>query len=203
MAYIPIYKPGTTHLLARFDPDRDILEFVERRVKTVIDLKDYRMPETVFGMPIKVDASLPANTFRLVANVEAPESAKEIAMSDKKRMQVIYLGERDGKVIIGDEDGLAYAIMPDMWNDPEFQERCISKTLRVVHVGVKASMVIVPSSHDEMPCGIEDYIAEAIRQNAGAHPDIRREVVLSTWSIGGQHWRLAFDRDWALWVVGD
>lgn len=36
------------HLLFRFDPERDIIEIVQRKTKTVVDLKDYRPVESMF-----------------------------------------------------------------------------------------------------------------------------------------------------------
>ena len=36
--YVPIYKPGTKELLCRYDPMRDLIEIVERRIRYVIDL---------------------------------------------------------------------------------------------------------------------------------------------------------------------
>ncbi len=32
------------HLLCRFDPERDLLEFQHRRVKTLVDLQQHRIP---------------------------------------------------------------------------------------------------------------------------------------------------------------
>jgi len=42
MAWVDIREPITNKLLARFDPQRDILEVVRRGVKTVVDLTQYK-----------------------------------------------------------------------------------------------------------------------------------------------------------------
>jgi hypothetical protein len=46
MAYVDVRQPVTKRLLFRFDPDRDIIEIVERGVKTFVDLNEYRAPES-------------------------------------------------------------------------------------------------------------------------------------------------------------
>jgi hypothetical protein len=40
MAYIPVYRPGTSNLLFKYDPVRRLIEHQERRVKTVVDLAE-------------------------------------------------------------------------------------------------------------------------------------------------------------------
>lgn len=42
MSFVDIREPRTNWLLARFDPERDILEIQRRGVKTTVDLAQYR-----------------------------------------------------------------------------------------------------------------------------------------------------------------
>ena len=46
MAYQDVRQPVTGTLLFRYDPDRMLIEIVQRQVKTVIDLADYQAPES-------------------------------------------------------------------------------------------------------------------------------------------------------------
>jgi hypothetical protein len=40
--WVPLCKPGTTQLLAKYDPARGLLEIQERRVKYYFDLTEYQ-----------------------------------------------------------------------------------------------------------------------------------------------------------------
>ena len=42
MTWVPLREPGTGKLLARYDPERDIIEFQRRGIKTVIDLQQVK-----------------------------------------------------------------------------------------------------------------------------------------------------------------
>jgi hypothetical protein len=44
--YLDIREPQTGKLLFRFDPERDLVEVQRRGVKTVVDLAEYRAPES-------------------------------------------------------------------------------------------------------------------------------------------------------------
>jgi len=40
--WLEIREPGSGKLLCKYDPERELLEIVRRRVRTIIDLKQYR-----------------------------------------------------------------------------------------------------------------------------------------------------------------
>ena len=42
MSWVPLREPGSGKLLARYDPERDIIEFQRRGIKTVIDLQQVK-----------------------------------------------------------------------------------------------------------------------------------------------------------------
>ena len=42
MTWVPLREPGTGKLLARYDPERDIIEFQRRGIKTVVDLRQVK-----------------------------------------------------------------------------------------------------------------------------------------------------------------
>jgi len=42
--WIPICKPGTTHLLCKYDPARGLIEIQDRGIKYLIDLAQYQAP---------------------------------------------------------------------------------------------------------------------------------------------------------------
>lgn len=51
--WISIYQSGTNRLIFRYDPRRRIVEHVDRRIKTVVDLEEedrkYAAPESAEG----------------------------------------------------------------------------------------------------------------------------------------------------------
>lgn len=49
MAFIDVREPHTKKLLFRYDPSREIIEIQERKVKTVVDLRQYQAPESAEG----------------------------------------------------------------------------------------------------------------------------------------------------------
>ena len=40
--WLEIREPGSGKLLCKYDPHRELLEFVRRRVRTIVDLKQYQ-----------------------------------------------------------------------------------------------------------------------------------------------------------------
>jgi hypothetical protein len=46
MSYVDVREPHTKRLLFRYDPKRDIVEIQQRNVKTVVDLTQYKAPES-------------------------------------------------------------------------------------------------------------------------------------------------------------
>jgi hypothetical protein len=46
MGWIDIREPRTRKLLFRYDPQRDIIEIQQRNIKTVVDLRQFKAPES-------------------------------------------------------------------------------------------------------------------------------------------------------------
>ena len=51
MTFVDVREPHTHKLLFRFDPARDIIEIQQRGVKTVVDLTQYKAPESAGRLP--------------------------------------------------------------------------------------------------------------------------------------------------------
>ena len=43
--YVPIYFPGTTHLMFRYDPVREVIELQMRGVKYYVDLAELKVTQ--------------------------------------------------------------------------------------------------------------------------------------------------------------
>lgn len=46
MTFVDVREPHTGKLLFRYDPERDIVEIQHRNVKTVVDLTQYKAPQS-------------------------------------------------------------------------------------------------------------------------------------------------------------
>lgn len=44
--FVDVREPHTNKLLFRYDPDREIIEIQQRNVKTVVDLTQFKAPES-------------------------------------------------------------------------------------------------------------------------------------------------------------
>lgn len=60
MAWIDIHEEGTGKLLCRYDPQRQLLEHVRRRVKTLTDLTQYSPPLPPAPAPAPAPGAPPA-----------------------------------------------------------------------------------------------------------------------------------------------